>query len=257
MCLVTLEGHPPRLGQVLGPSKTLPAYFRRYIMSPFLLSPSSPDPVPQEVPGRSTQPLKENATVTVTPPQAFLIPESLSRFRISPADYIRESRPKIDQLVAGTIVSHHDKILLVQRSRHDYGGLCWEIPGGSCDEDDWSILGAAARELWEEAGLCTTAMLDLVDDKHSWPDNGLVWKKLTFLVEVGRADSKEVPEVKLDPNEHEDFVWATEEDVVANRYGNTEFTWMSEVQRQTILKAFRMLKQLASESADLIATVGV
>lgn len=29
----------------------------------------------------------------------------------------------------------------------------WEPPGGACDDDDESILHAATRELWEEAGL--------------------------------------------------------------------------------------------------------
>lgn len=225
-------------------------------MSPFLLNSSSPDPLVREVPqGPST--LKETLGVTVTAPQTFLIPESLSRYQISPSDYIKQCEPHVDRLVAGTIVSHHDKILLILRSRHDFGGLCWEIPGGSCDEDDLSILGAAARELWEEAGLCVAEMIDVVDDKHLWSDDGLVWRKLTFLVEVERNGSQLLPDVVLDPNEHEDFVWATEEDVLANCFGDIKFRWISDDQRQTILQGFKMLRSSTSERLRLQATIEV
>ncbi|KAK8133694.1 hypothetical protein PG984_005706 [Apiospora sp. TS-2023a] len=165
------------------------------------------------------------------------------------------------------------RILLVQRSRHDYGGLCWEIPGGSCDPHDASILDAAARELVEEAGLRVRRFVAVVDQqRHEWVDRGEVWRKLTFIVEAeaevggddkfsgeerGGRDGKgeEVEEefngrrstplrVQLDPEEHEDFVWASREDLLAGGVGEQKFTWIQDEQRQVILRAFDIVEQL-------------
>ncbi|KAK6072414.1 nudix domain protein [Seiridium cupressi] len=211
-------------------------------MAPYLNPPSSDREVETSTVEPSTSaPKKINGSIEDAPSQTFLISEALARFQISPVEYIEQRRPAIDYLVAGTIVAHGDTILLVQRSRHDFGGLCWEVPGGSCDENDLTILGAACRELWEEAGLRATAVTELVDDQHLWSEDGLNWRKLTFLVEVQKT-AQGAPEVKLDPEEHEAFVWATEEDVLANCHGDIMFTWISENQRQTILEAFKMLR---------------
>ncbi|KAF3014422.1 hypothetical protein E8E14_006690 [Neopestalotiopsis sp. 37M] len=183
-----------------------------------------------------------NTTARVAPTLKFSRPDVLARFQLSPKEFIRQGKPKTDCLVAATVVTHGNKILLVQRSEHDFGGLCWEVPGGSCDDDDLSIMAAACRELWEEAGLRATVVVDFIDDVHLPSTDGLIWRKMTFLVDVDRIGPSE-PLVKLDPEEHQDFVWATEEDLLANRHGDITLTWMSEDQRQTILKAFTMLKR--------------
>ncbi|KAF6825304.1 nudix domain protein [Colletotrichum plurivorum] len=64
------------------------------------------------------------------------------------------------------------------------------------------------------------------------------WRKFTYLVEV--EDAKDVV---IDPEEHEAFVWATEEEVRADRSGDVEFEWTSEHQKRDILKAFEMAKK--------------
>ncbi|KAK7921375.1 hypothetical protein PG985_009397 [Apiospora marii] len=155
------------------------------------------------------------------------------------------------------------QILLVQRSRHDYGGLCWEIPGGSCDPHDTSILDAAARELFEESGLRARRFVAVVDQqRHEWVDRGEVWRKLTFIVEaeadgdddvefsgeerdeVEESNGRRSPplRVRLDPEEHEDFVWASREDLVAGGVGERTFTWIQDEQRQVILRAFDIVE---------------
>ncbi|KAI0124797.1 NUDIX hydrolase domain-like protein [Xylariales sp. AK1849] len=179
--------------------------------------------------------------MATSPSQAFLVPASLTQYRISPAAYIKQRKPGLDHLVAGTVVVHQGRVLLIQRSLHDFGSRCWEVPGGMCETNDLSILGAACRELWEEARLRATAIIDIVDDANNWSDDGLIWRKLTFLVEV-EQNGDDIPKITLDPEEHEDFVWATEGEVLAGRCGDKVFSWISDVQRQTILKAFKMLK---------------
>ncbi|KAH8600228.1 NUDIX hydrolase domain-like protein [Bisporella sp. PMI_857] len=175
------------------------------------------------------------------PPSTFLVAEHLERFKISPTTYLAQHKEECQHLIASTIVKHSNKILIVQRSRHDYAGLFWEIPGGSCDPEDESILSAACRELWEEAGLTATAVLDVVEEGDDLTDtlNGSIWRKMTFLVEVENAAS-ETLDVKLDPNEHEDFLWATEEESRNGSVGDKIISWISEGQKETVLRAFAM-----------------
>ena len=91
----------------------------------------------------------------------IVVPTSLARYQISPAEYLAQNRGAVDHLVAAAAVvvattaiepgsGSGDRVLVLQRSRHDFAGLTWEVPGGSCEAGDASILGAACRELWEE-----------------------------------------------------------------------------------------------------------
>ena len=90
------------------------------------------------------------------------VPASLASYQISPTEYLAQSKGAVDHLVAAAVViisaqgsdkGESDRTLVLQRSRHDYAGLTWEVPGGSCELDDASILSAACRELWEEVSV--------------------------------------------------------------------------------------------------------
>ncbi|KAK7947999.1 uncharacterized protein PG986_008885 [Apiospora aurea] len=196
-----------------------------------------------------------------------VIPEHLRPYLVTPAAYLEQHKSEgVTHLVVGAKRDQQSKkILLVQRSRHDYGGLCWEIPGGSCDPHDVSILDAAARELAEEAGLRVRRFVAVVDrQRHEWLDRGEIWRKLTFIVEAeseheandeygeisGGERDEETNEqrsqlqIRLDPEEHEDFVWASREDLVAGGIGQRTFTWMQDEQRQVIMRAFDIIEHL-------------
>ncbi|KAK1986718.1 NUDIX hydrolase domain-like protein [Colletotrichum cereale] len=68
------------------------------------------------------------------------------------------------------------------------------------------------------------------------------WRKYTYLVEIETpADgAAAAAEVVIDPEEHEAFVWATEEEVRAGRCGDVVFEWTSESQRLDVLRAFEI-----------------
>jgi 8-oxo-dGTP pyrophosphatase MutT (NUDIX family) len=141
--------------------------------------------------------------------------------------------------------------------------LRWEPPGGACDLDDPSILHACARELWEEAGLVTKSIVGVID-----PDgrvfctrSGKAVCKFEFFVDVdldpgvgvgvdGEDAPSPPPRVSLDPNEHVDFVWATEGECVAGwRKGEgeeqgVELVFTNEAQRVVVLEAFRRVKNV-------------
>lgn len=117
----------------------------------------------------------------------------------------------------------------------------WEIPGGGVDDDDESILHAVARELWEEAGLVTVNIGPLVGDAHVFQSrSGKRVCKLSFLVEAKGENGK--MEVKLDPEEHQDSVSATEDEVKAGQAGDVELVITTQEQKATILEAFRVRK---------------
>lgn len=170
-------------------------------------------------------------------------PPSLSEFEISPAAYLETHKGEVDYLVAGAIVASEARILLIQRSHHDFAPLFWEIPGGVCEPDDTSILQAACRELLEEAGLKARAVTHQLMSKHEWVDDGgKTWRKFTFMVDVGQAGNnyREIP-VKLDPEEHEDYVWASEHELQLGSSSGRALVFISEDQRRVVLEAFRIL----------------
>ncbi|KAK2045207.1 hypothetical protein LZ31DRAFT_260040 [Colletotrichum somersetense] len=65
------------------------------------------------------------------------------------------------------------------------------------------------------------------------------WRKYTYLVEVEGLAVENVV-VVVDPEEHEAFVWATEEEVRAGRCGDVVFEWTSEAQMLDVLRAFEI-----------------
>lgn len=141
------------------------------------------------------------------------------------------------------------KVLLVQRAAHDSMPNRWEVPGGAVDNEDLTILHAAARELWEEAGLFATRFTHMVAEK-SGLDPGFVfsnakrtstWCRFTFAVEVVTCDT-----VKLEPNEHQDFLWASEEEVRNEKVGEREVPITTPNVVAMLLEAFRLRRERAN-----------
>lgn len=197
------------------------------------------------------------------PPASFTSPPTLSPFNISKEDYLtilnKDAHTRLDHLAAGAIVfsSHHtdqqDRILLVQRASHDSMPNRWEIPGGAVDDGE-TVLAGLAREVWEESGLKVKKMEAVV-----WVGDvfrttrGKHVCKFTFVVEAENSS-----EVRLDPNEHQDYVWATEEECRAKRAerssegkSDTELVFTTALQEAAILRAFSWRKQVRGSSITL------
>ncbi|PYH84421.1 NUDIX-domain-containing protein [Aspergillus uvarum CBS 121591] len=163
-------------------------------------------------------------------------------------------------------------ILLLRRAPTDSYPGRWEAPGGSCDATDASILAGAAREVYEETGLRVVRFLALVG-VDAWEvvraDGVRRVVKFTFLVDVDLGLSMGVQGVqgmqeeverevegvvksgglgiRLEPAEHDAFVWATEEEVRAGvvclrgqRVG-MEFVGR---QRENYLRGFEAVRSL-------------
>jgi len=178
---------------------------------------------------------------------------SASLFAVSSKDYISK-RPDLKDgnclLATGAAVfsgTTPDRILLIQRAAGDSMPNRWEVPGGACDDDDPSILHGIARELWEETGLTAVRVGPRFGDEHRFRSrSGKDICKLYFLVEVESADGDRT-DVKLDPNEHQNFVWATEDDVKAKKVGDLELTFTTEAQEKIITESFQVRAKLSAE----------
>ncbi|KAL9056898.1 MAG: hypothetical protein Q9162_002669 [Coniocarpon cinnabarinum] len=112
--------------------------------------------------------------------------------------------------VVGAIViraSSPAQILLIKRAAEEKAfANTWEHPGGSIDTTDASVYTAVERELDEETGLKMVRVVAQIPD--------MIWgqhkqnKQLNYVVEV--IDDSEI---KLDPQEHSEWMWALPEDL--------------------------------------------
>lgn len=170
---------------------------------------------------------------------------STSSFTTSSQTYISNyADAKYKYIATGALVFDNSdctcpRVLLIQRSQSDSMPGLWEIPGGGCDDEDESILHAVARELWEEAGLNATSIGPLVGKPNFFVSrSGKEVCKFNFLVEVERITVQGKMDVKLDPIEHQRFVWASEEEVRARRVGDVELVFTMRDLENTVLEAF-------------------
>ncbi|KAI0892827.1 NUDIX hydrolase domain-like protein [Annulohypoxylon nitens] len=171
-------------------------------------------------------------------PTAFKFSPSLAAFNLSLREYLI-SHPKFDGIAVGACVFNPEgKIIIVQRAAHDSLPSLWEIPGGACDIEDESLLHGAARELWEESGLRASFIGPLVGEAEVFfsKEGDFCMCKYSFLTEV------EGYEVTLDPNEHQAFLWVTEEEARSGKCGDVEFNFTFPKQRQIVLDAFQARK---------------
>ncbi|KAI1803177.1 NUDIX hydrolase domain-like protein [Daldinia bambusicola] len=168
-------------------------------------------------------------------PTPFTSSASLAGFKIPLRAYLQEHPEFNSVAVAAFVFNEEGKLLIVQRAAHDSFPLLWEVPGGACDYEDESLLHAVARELWEESGLRAKSIVTLVGKGLPIPYRGnRCMCKYSFLTEVEQYN------VKLDPNEHQAFLWVTEEEAKAGRCGDVEFRYTTKDQRLTVCEAFKL-----------------
>ncbi|KAJ4321364.1 hypothetical protein N0V84_005396 [Fusarium piperis] len=182
-----------------------------------------------------------------TPPEfKFTFDESVSEWNINHREWLKINEKTWDSLATGALVfDAQDRILLLQRAPNDSMPNKWEIPGGACDDEDPTVLYGCARELWEEAGLELRHISHVVPDGFGGKPGAVFTNrtgrrffcKFSFIVDVAGYS-----EVKLDPNEHQDFVWATEEEVQGQAIGDREIPLTNALMTNLISKAFSMRK---------------
>lgn len=170
---------------------------------------------------------------------------STSPFKVPPQTYLQNHPDaKFKYIATAALVfdnaeSATPRVLLIQRSSQDSWPNCWEIPGGACDDEDESILHGVARELWEESGLVASYVgPSLGDGQQFFSSSGRCVGKFLFCVEALGGGNEKAPKVKLNPAEHQNFVWASEEEVKAKQKGDLKLTFTSLDSYNVIVEAF-------------------
>jgi 8-oxo-dGTP pyrophosphatase MutT (NUDIX family) len=112
--------------------------------------------------------------------------------------------------VAGCLIEHDGKILLIKRANGKYQQAKWSSPGGKLDKEETEI-DAVVRETFEETGL----MLDpkkLIFIERSY----VRFTNFDFIYTFFRyvLDSKEKPKIILSEKEHIAYKWMTPKDAL-------------------------------------------
>ncbi|KAK5087588.1 hypothetical protein LTR70_006897 [Exophiala xenobiotica] len=171
----------------------------------------------------------DTTDATPVPSQSFEygIHPSLDQFSVPYKTYLSDvpkdpSRNIYGWIVVGAVVFDSDgRILLIQRSSKDFSPNLCEIPGGGCEEVDESIIHTVVRELREETRLQARSVGPMVGVGYCFP------------ISTGKIAY---------PNEHQNHVWVTEQDVRAGRVAAVELKFTSAAQERAILEAFELRK---------------
>ncbi|KAJ7714965.1 NUDIX hydrolase domain-like protein, partial [Mycena maculata] len=106
------------------------------------------------------------------------------------------------------------KLLLVQRAAGEkiLPGV-YELPGGNVDPEDVTIFDTVAREALEETGLEVSEVLSDFEDFEYSTKKGAA-QQMNFIVRArmpGSSDEDEALTPKLNPEEHQAYVWLDSE----------------------------------------------
>lgn len=191
-------------------------------------------------------------------------------------EQLKKKWPHLDGLLAGAVVYRQSddptrglETLVIRRAASDSWPLHWEHSCGSADAQiDEDLVSAATREFTEETGLRVAKVTCAVGLRQMFQANGQedpeldegayttmnntflvfnalgkTWGKLTVMVE---SDGQNV---RLDPQEHDRFLWLTEDEVfyeVCSQGEKESIMFVSEGVRRTILEGFRLKYEIDS-----------
>ena len=171
----------------------------------------------------------------------FTIPQALEQWNLSAQAWLQANDKHFDGLHASALVyDSSGRTLLLKRAPHDSMPNRWEPAGGAIDSGDATILHGCVRELWEEAGLVARRMVRIVPESgaHDVFTNRTgrrFYCRFNFEVEVEDADV-----VRTDPEEHTEFVWATEDEVRAERRADgSDMPITAPITKKALLEGFR------------------
>ena len=107
------------------------------------------------------------------------------------------------------------------------------------DDTDETLLHAAVRELKEETGLTAARVRSKVTQftfADGRPDRPITWLKLIFEMEVKDMN------ITLDPVEHQQYLFASEEEVIKDVVGEVKLVYISPPNKTVKLEAFKLQK---------------
>ena len=146
------------------------------------------------------------------------------------------------------------RLLLLQRTSTDtnFPDL-WEVPWGDSEFTDQTVLHSVERVMLDETGLHLKRFLGQIGNGEEIETNQGLSVRLSFEIEItemalcdntGKCTCPALNDVqiKVDPDQHQDFVWVTEEDIV-----DEIFTLVAPQEKDVILQAFQLRQETEEE----------
>ncbi len=193
--------------------------------------------------------MSRSNSVTSLEAHTFSTDPSLAPWNQAAETCLRDHSQKtaLDGVATACVVFNSDnKILVIQRASHDSLPNKWELPGGAVDEGDLTVLHGAARELREESGLTAKHFTHVVTqgqgreaaETFSNRHKTKTFVRFTFAVDVETCEH-----VQLDPNEHQAYVWVSEQNIREEKVDERELITTKPGVTAIILEAFRLKKK--------------
>ena len=137
------------------------------------------------------------------------------------------------------------QLLILQRTPTDpTSPNLWEVPWGVSKLTDRTILYSVQRVMFERTGLHIKRFLNEVGDGEEFITSEGVPVQFSFVVEVAEMTHSHMDgiPVKVDPNEHQEFLWVTKEDII-----DENFPLIVDQHKDLILQAFQLRKETEDE----------
>jgi len=115
------------------------------------------------------------------------------------------------RMISHMLVKNEGKILLLRRNSDDLDNPgSWELPGGAVEFGEHP-KETAKRELKEETGIevKNSDLKYLMSYTYEKPEKEIHLLRFFYICEV-----KSKSEIKLDPDEHNDYLWVNEREVI-------------------------------------------
>ncbi|MFH1299405.1 MAG: NUDIX hydrolase [Patescibacteria group bacterium] len=110
------------------------------------------------------------------------------------------SHDGVQKIVAGAIIFRTGKALLLKRTKGEFMEGLVELPSGTIEAGE-DILAGLIREVKEETGLETVSVDGYVNSFDYLSQSGRKTRQLNFFIQA-------TGDVKINPSEHESFLWA-------------------------------------------------
>ena len=223
------------------------------------------------------------------------IPASLSHLAIPLRTFLSQNKQYTNIVVSSFVFASstspapNPRLLIVQRAASERGfPNLWEVPGGSCEVSDPTILHSLARETFEETGLRLTRFCRQIGSGiefvTGYGAREKRWCKLSFEIEVAEIEGQDLNcgrsgghgdvaakedvgyngvdavdgvgesegvngvSVMLDPAEHQAYAWVTEKEIRDDKY-----TIMNAEQKGLMLEALALRKADVGRSKAMLA----
>ena len=143
-------------------------------------------------------------------------------------------------VVGGLILNDSNQMLVLQRAKNEFMPNIYEIPSGTKDPEDKTLIDCLSREVAEESGLKLKTVLKFISTFDYKSSSGKPTRQFNFCISVESSENVKISE------EHQAFGWVDESQLFDkesddNKY-NEVVSKITPVVRDVMRKGFKLFK---------------